>query len=358
MKDLKPWDPAIKSRLLAKLSTAASRPIDLRQEKLVDVEFFSEGQSLPLVIKPAVKNLSLCIWAANNVDFIQESCLKHGAILFRNFDVSSAADFEQVIQSISGEVMQYQERSSPRSKVSGNVYTSTDYPADQRIFPHNEHSYALTFPLKLYFCCQVPAPEGGETPLADTRKILRLLSPKIRERFIQKQWMYVRNFGDGFGLPWQTVFQTEDKLMVEQYCKQARIECQWRDKNRLRTRQVRPAVAEHPKTGETVWFNHATFFHVSTLEPSVREALLAGFAEEDLPNNTYYGDGSSIEPDVLEALREAYMKECVTFRWEKGDVVMLDNMLTAHARRPFVGPRKVVFGMAEPFRRRDIQDGL
>lgn len=42
------------------------------------------------------------------------------------------------------------------------------------------------------------------------------------------------------------------------------------------------------------------------------------------------------------------LEECkVVFPWQTGDVLMLDNMLTAHAREPFQGPRKVVVAMAE-----------
>ena len=57
--------------------------------------------------------------------------------------------------------------------------------------------------------------------------------------------------------------------------------------------------------------------------------LLAGLEEEDLPNNTYYGDGSPIEPSVLEEIREAYRMETVSFAWQEGDILMLDNMLRA-----------------------------
>jgi alpha-ketoglutarate-dependent taurine dioxygenase len=162
--------------------------------------------------------------------------------------------------------------------------------------------------------------------------------------------MHVRNFGTGFGLSWQTVFQTSDKEEVERYCLQAGIRYEWGDEERLQIRQVRPAVAQHPRTGEWLWFNHATFFHVSTLEPTIRERMLAEFRSEDLPNNTYYVDGSEIEASVMDELREAYLRELVQFTWERGDVLMLDNMLTAHARRPFVGERKILVAMAEPFR--------
>jgi alpha-ketoglutarate-dependent taurine dioxygenase len=170
----------------------------------------------------------------------------------------------------------------------------------------------------------------------------------VRDRFIAKGWMYVRNFGDGLGLDWQTVFQTTDRSAVEAHCRKSGIEVEWKPGNRLRTRAVRPAVARHPKTGETLWFNHATFFHVTTLEPDVRQALTAEMADEDLPANTYYGDGQPIEPEVLDHLRALYHRETVSFPWQKGDLLLLDNMMVAHGRAPYSGDRKILVGMAEP----------
>jgi alpha-ketoglutarate-dependent taurine dioxygenase len=354
MKDPDPKNEPLKKSWISQRKAVRPKAIGFAQEELINTEFLARGQTLPLVIQPTLPRLSLSSWAVNNREFIQTNCLKYGAILFRNFDVDGAAAFEQTIEAISGKAMEYRERSSPRSRVQGNIYTSTDYPAEQTIFPHNEHSYALTLPLKLYFCCLLPAQQGGETPLADTRKIFARLDSRIKDRFIEKKWMYVRNFGDGFGLDWQTVFQTTDRATVEEHCRSGGIEYEWKAGNRLRTRQVRPAVARHPRTGEMVWFNHATFFHVSTLDPSIRDGLLSEFRREDLPNNTYYGDETEIEPSVLDELRTAYMEECVAFEWKRGDVVLLDNMLTAHARRHFFGPRKVVFGMAEPYTRIDV----
>ncbi len=194
---------------------------------------------------------------------------------------------------------------------------------------------------------------SGEKPrLADTRRILARIDPGVVDKFREKGWMYIRNYTPHFGLSWQTAFQTDDRARVETYCREAAIECEW-TAHGLRTRQRRPAVAMHPVSNEQVWFNHATFFHISSVEPELRRQLLAMYDERDLPNHTYYGDGSPIEDRVVDHLREAYLNELVSFQWETGDVVVINNMLTAHAREPYVGPRRILFAMAEPYTRTD-----
>lgn len=331
------------------------KSINLSTAELVKVDFLEPKQLLPLVIQPTVDGLDLITWAQNNRQIIEENLLKYRALLFRNFHINLPDLFNRFVNvTSSGQLLEYRDRSSPRHEIGDKIYTSTDYPAEQSIFLHNEGTYWLTWPLKIYFGCLIAAQQGGETPIADCRNIFQRIHAKIREKFIEKKVLYVRNYNDGFGLTWQTVFQTRDKSVVEEYCRRNAIEFEWKDGERLRTRQVRQAVAKHPKTSELVWFNHATFFHISTLEPILRDALLAEFREEDLPNNTYYGDGSPIEAEVLEELQAAYQQEMVLFPWQEGDLLMLDNMSVAHGRSPFFGQRKVVVGMAEPFTNPDI----
>jgi len=308
----------------------------------------------PLVYQPEIDGVNLAGWAEAHRSEVEAQLLKHGALLFRNFNVSTHQHLDQFIRATCGAPMEYQERSSPRSHVSDNIYTSTDYPPDESIFLHNEQSYNVTFPMKIFFFCTEPAREGGATPIADTRRILRRIRPIVRERFIEKGYMYVRNFGQGFGLSWQTAFQTTNPSEAENYCRGNDVQFEWKDGDRLRTKQVRRVVGRHPRTGEIAWFNHLTFFHFSTLSAPIRETLSSMFSEEDLPNNTYYGDGSTIESEVLEELRAAYLQEKIAFTWQKGDILMLDNMLTSHGREPYIAPRRVLVGMAEPLNWEDI----
>jgi len=338
-----------------KFKTTRRQAVKVSTSNLVNVELLQPEQPLPLVIQPAVEGINLVTWAASNRDAIETWLLQHGGLLFRNFDIREVAQFEQFIQSISGTLLDYSYRSTPRSQVSGKIYTSTEYPAAQSIPLHNEMSYSLTWPMKIGFFSIKSAEQGGETPIADSRKIFQRINPKIKEKFIEKKVMYVRNYGDKLDLSWENVFQTRDKSKVENYCRNASIEFEWKDGNYLRTYQVCQAIAAHPATREMVWFNQAHLFHISSLNPEVRQTLLSTFKEEDLPRNAYYGDGSPIENSVLDEIREIYQQEAVIFPWQERDILLLDNMLAAHGRLPFVGSRKVLVGMANPFPGKDIK---
>lgn len=341
-------------RSLKDLGPGRRKAVSVSTADLVMAETLNGG-TLPLVVQPSSEGLHLALWAAHNRNLIDDYLAKHGAILFRGFRLGNVTEFEWFINSVSTEMLEYKERSSPRTQVSGKIYTSTEYSPSQSIFPHNENSYQLSWPTRIFFFCVVPASEGGETPIVDTRKVYQRLSPELRERFIRKQVKYVRNYGVEFGLGWSTVFQTSDKRVIEDYCREHEMRCEWRGGDQLRTEAIRPAVVQHPRTGEWAWFNHATFFHYSTLEPQMREALLSELGEENLPNNTYYGDGTPIEPEVLEELRTAYRAETISFPWQTGDVLMVDNLLVAHSRNAYSGARKVVIGMADPLSWDDVQ---
>ncbi|MEG4958750.1 TauD/TfdA family dioxygenase, partial [Microcoleus sp. K4-C2] len=256
-----------------KLGSVRRKSVSLSSEELVKTAYLQPENLLPLVVQPTVEKLNLAGWAQNNRSSIETQLWKHGGILFRGFEVGGVNGFEQFIQTLAGDLLEYSFRSTPRSLVSGNIYTSTEYPAEQFIPLHNEMAYSRNWPLKIAFFCIKKAEQGGETPIANSRKVFESLDSNIREKFAQKKVMYVRNYGGGVDLPWQNVFNTDSKIQVEEYCKKAGIELEWKSGDRLRTRQICQAVAGHPKTQEMVWFNQAHLFHISNLEPAVRKEL-------------------------------------------------------------------------------------
>ena len=300
---------------------------------------------LPVVVSPTEKH-SLAEYRDVVEQVVSRHLLTAGGLLFRGFPIESTSDFETLVKMISPDLASYEFGSTPRSQVHNQIYTSTEYPPHQHIPLHNEQAYTTEWPMKIWFYCAQASPEGGYTPIADSREVYRHIPIRIRERFIEKGVMYVRNYGNGLDVPWNKVFNTMDRRAVERYCRSAGIEYEWKADGELRTSQVCQAVAVHPLTGETVWFNQAHLFHVSNLEPAVKEALLSFVDEKDLPRQALYGDGTPIETAVLDEIRDVYQCHAVQFPWRNGDVLMLDNMLAAHGRTPFKGPRKILVAMS------------
>lgn len=333
----------LKSQNLGKIRR---KSVSLPQGELVKPGYLSSEQTLPLVLQPAVENVDLIDWAEGNRERLESQLTQYGAILFRGFNINTPSAFERFSLTIC-QTLFNENGEHPRQTVTGNVYTPIFYPSDQKILWHNENSFNQSWPQKILFCCRQPADKGGETPIVDSRQVFDKINPKIREKFLQKQVMYLRNYGDGLGLDWKTVFQTAERAEIEAICRKALIDFEWKSGDRLRTRAVRPAVIQHPKSGEMAWFAQLTHWHPVCLEPETRECLQSSFQYEDLPRNCYYGDGSPIEDSVIEELCAVYQQLEVSFPWQRGDVLVLDNLLTAHARNPFVGDRKLLVAMGE-----------
>lgn len=328
------------------LFKAAPTTINLSANNLVTTTYLQPEQTFPVVIQPVDDDIDLVDWAKINREFIEDKLVKHGAILFRGFQVNCVAAFENFATAICPHLFgEYGDL--PRDGVGNKVYGSTPYPADKAILFHNESSHLHCYPLKIWFFCLQPSQQGGETPIVDCRHAYQILCPKLREKLTQKQLMYVRNYTNDLDVSWQDFFRTSDKGVVENYCRQAGISFEWYTADGLITRQIRPAIAIHPKTSETVFFNQIQLHHIAYLDAEIRSSLLSLFAEDRLPRNVYYGDGSPIEDEAITAINRAYQQSQTSFIWQKGDILMLDNMLAAHGRLPYVGKRKIVVAMGE-----------
>jgi alpha-ketoglutarate-dependent taurine dioxygenase len=301
---------------------------------------------LPVVVEPP--HAGDLAWLADHRSELDELLVGPGALLLRGFDVAALERFRELVRVFTDDLLDYTYQSTPRSRVGDGIFTSTEYPADQEIPLHGEMSFARRWPMRIWFGCLTAPAEQGETPIADARAVCRRIDPAVRERFARLGVMYVRNYHPYLDLPWQDVFNTSDRDEVEAFCRRTGIGVEWKEGDLLCTRQVCQGVAGHPRTGEPVWFNQAHLFHVSSLPDEARESLELSFDEADLPRNAYYGDGSPIGADELREVRRALAAEEVRFGWCEGDVLMLDNMLVAHGRRPFRGPRRIVVAMADP----------
>ena len=279
---------------------------------------------------------------------IETVLLNYGGILLRDFSIRAISEFNKLANIVSPNLVDYVNRSTPRTKLGGKLYTATEYPPDRQIPFHNENSYTLTWPNKILFFSVIAATDGGETAITDSRQVYNHIDKEIINEFNQKKIMYIRNYTPGIDLSWQEVFQTEEKSEVEDYCRNNSIAYEWKTSGvELTTKQVCQATIKHPVTGEDIWFNQAHLFNIASLSANDRDELINLLGKDNLTRNSYYGDGSEIQKSHFDHIRQAYEKERIEFKWQKGDVMILDNRLMAHSRNPFNGNRKVVVAMGD-----------
>jgi hypothetical protein len=288
-------------------------------------------------------------WAAAHRDALRATVLEHGAVLVRGLGLRDAAGVSAVFRGLASTgLMAEREAFAPRQAYAGGVYSSTKWPANQQMCMHHELSYTLRFPGTMLFACLAAPAQGGATAVADSPAVLGALPRGLVDRFAREGWMLTRTYGEEIGADWTEAFGTDDPAAVERYCRANGIEFAWQPDGGLRTRQRRSALVRHPVTGQWCWFNQVAFLNQWTLAEDVREYLVEVYGEDGLPFNTRFGNGDPIGKDIVELLNG--INEAYTARepWRAGDLLLVDNIRTAHGRDAYTGPREVLVGMADP----------
>ncbi|MBX9364605.1 TauD/TfdA family dioxygenase [Streptomyces sp. WAC04114] len=305
----------------------------------------------PLVRLEADAASGAAAWIGAHRTPILEAVREHGAVLVQGLPTSDRDTAVAAVRAVIADGMPEREGFAPRDALAPGVYSSSHWPDDQPMCMHHELSYAATVPRLLAFACVTPPASGGITALADARAVLRDLPADLVGRFERHGWRLHRHYNPYVGTSWRDAFGTESREDVDRYCAEHGVEAIWHGDDTLSTVQTRPAILEHPDTGERSWFNQIAFLNEWTMEPAVREFLVAEFGIEALPFNTFFGDGAPLDRVMVDAINEAYEKHTVRRPWQRGDLLVVDNTRMAHSREPFQGDREIVVGMGEPFRR-------
>jgi 3-oxoacyl-(acyl-carrier-protein) synthase/alpha-ketoglutarate-dependent taurine dioxygenase/acyl carrier protein len=331
--------------------TGRRRALQPRSSDEVTMYTPRTGWRFPLVVEARGGSRPLAEWIGAHRPQITALLRTRGAILFRGFDITDVPEFEAVARAVHPELVEYSEPSTPRPEYQEKIYVSTQYPHYHEIQAHSELSYTYRWPMKALFMCRQPAVLRGETPIADNREILCRLPEALRRKFLDKGVTYVRNYGDGLLIPWQEVFGTSERHEVEKYCREnGPMTCEWKGNDGLRTRQIRHAAITHPDTGELCWFNQSLNFHIDGLGKKIAQEVRNNFSEDDLPSNALFGDGTSISAAEVAAVEAAILEASYYLPWQRGDVMLVDNVLMSHGRNTFEGEREVITAFVEPRR--------
>jgi hypothetical protein len=307
-------------------------------------------EGLPLIRLDDLDAQRFIAYFRDNRSAIESSLLQKGALKFTGIHIDSPETFQTITGALADKFLDYIDGNSPRTKLSGSVYTSTEYVKTQKITMHNELSYSAKWPGRLYFSCLQPAATGGETLLADSREILRHMDTEIVSAIRQRGIIYIRNLhgGNGVGQSWQNTFETNDRGKVIAYCNAYGIDFEWRDKNGLRLKQRRAGIIRHRTTGEEVWFNQIDQFHPYQMGEEVFDSMLEIYdSPTDFPIYVTFGNGEVIPTDMIEDILSTIEKQTIYPAWEKDQLLILDNERMSHGRNSYTGERKVLVTMSE-----------
>jgi len=288
-------------------------------------------------------------WAVAHRDALRATLREHGVVLVRGLGLRDAAAVGAVFRGLAGTgLLAERESFAPRQALGGGVYSSTKWPANQQMCMHHELSYTLQFPGTMMFACLTAPAQGGATAVVDSPTVLDALPRPLADRFAREGWMLTRTYGEEIGADWTEAFGTTDRAAVEQYCRANGIEFSWQPDGGLRTRQRRSAIVRHPVTGQWCWFNQIAFLNQWTLADDVREYLVELYGEDGLPFNTRFGNGEPIGKDIVDLINGINEANTAREAWRPGDLLLVDNIRTAHGRDAYTGPREVLVGMADP----------
>lgn len=292
-------------------------------------------------------------WAAEHRDALWDVVTEHGAVLVRGLGLRDPEQVGAVFRTLADELMADREAFAARRTYGDRVYSSAAWPPNQPMCMHHELSYRTEFPSRLLFACLTAPAEGGATGVADAATVLDSLPAELVDRFERHGWRLSRAYNEDIGASYADAFGTEDRDEIERYCAANAIEHTWLPGDELRTAQVRPAVVRHPVTGTRCWFNQIAFLNEWTMDPEVREYLVDLYGADGLPFNTASGDGTPVGEDVVALLNEVYEANTAREPWQAGDLMLVDNIRTAHSREAYEGDREVLVGLADPVRLAD-----
>lgn len=264
-----------------------------------------------------------------------------GAVLIRDAGIAEPAALAELAERLGLTTVAQPEPFAPRRPLAPGVWSQTAWPSTSPMCMHHELGWQRNPPAYLLIACQYAPETGGRTGVADGRALLSRLPERIVEQASQHGWTLIRRYAGGLvGMSWQEAFDGMDRAALEAYARTEQIELQWQP-DRLVTRRHRPALRPTGTSGTVAWSNLLAFCSEWTMDPAVRDFLVATMGRDGLPFETTFGDGSPFPAADVEAVHAGYEQITAWVSWRAGDVLLLDNVRTAHSVEPFTGRREM-----------------
>lgn len=277
--------------------------------------------------------------------WLESLLCQSGAVLFRDFPVITASDFNDVVEAFDFDELPYVGGAAPRTNVVGRVFTANESPPDQKIPFHHEMAQVPEYPSKLFFFCEVEPESGGETPIVLSHVVyqrMKVKYPEFVEKLEKHGLIYTRILGEdddpssAIGRGWKSTFLTKDKSIAEQRAAELGVKLEWMENGVKTVMGPIPAVKYDPTRNRKIWFNSMVAAYTGWKD-----------SRNDPSKAVTFGDGSPLPADVIDECQRILEEESIAIPWKKGDVLLIDNLAILHSRRPFNPPRRILASLCK-----------
>jgi alpha-ketoglutarate-dependent taurine dioxygenase len=294
-------------------------------------------------------------WMSKHRSAIEQALLSFGAIVWRGFPVATSEHFADLMGGFEPFAQGYAGGTSDRKVVTGNVMEATRTPPEVTIPLHQEMSYMPTGPRLVAFYCREPSLTGGETVICDMRGMREALPGALREKLTTLDVEYVRNMRSAavddwraeaiYRHPtWQYRFETDDPAVIEVLLEERGAQFEWHADGSLSFWTRVPGMTTHPVTGDILYFNqmNSQVQHPLTIGKDRAAAINAAYGTTTpRAYSVRFSNGEALSEAEFLAIYAAFEQRKIAFPWQAGDVMLLENRLTAHGRNAFTGSRDV-----------------
>jgi alpha-ketoglutarate-dependent taurine dioxygenase len=314
----------------------------------------------PLWIEPADQELASDLsaaltWMDAHHDHIEAALLTFGAVVFRGFPIGGTDDFASAMSRFKPFAAGYAGGTTDRKAIKGQVMEATRTSEEMYILLHQEMSYMEQNPRLVAFYCHVPSPEGGETVICDMRGVLETLPEALQRKFLDEGVAYRRNLrseavDDWRADPkyrhpsWQYRFDTGNADEVSAQLAERGVSYEWLEDGSLNMWTTLPSTTTHPVTGDVLLFNqlHAQHQHRFLIGDARAELMDAAYGA-DIPRPYFptFGGGDALTDAEYFAIQDELESRLTRFAWQAGDMMLVENKLTGHGRKPYRGERDI-----------------
>ncbi len=310
---------------------------------------------------------------AEVIESLKGTYSKYGRVMLRGFQITSPDDFQALLEKAGIELLEeYLGGVSPRSNITKKLFTSTNAPGPFIISYHTEMCYQNNRPRLVGFYCSKPPKLYGETPIFDCNQIYNNIPVALRNKLEMKQLRYVRYFSAkkkwlNIYKTWQETFLVASKDELENKLEAMGLKFKWLENGKVKVTSLVPAIVVDPATNQKVanltlfnkWALHSNLrrFKGRYWEPLRQIVDWYSLRQYDKPSvffETQFGDGSLLTEEETEIIQKAAWDAATVFRWEKDDVLLLDNVRWGHGRLNVVKSRQVITALGSLYDVRDI----